>query len=61
MELLFLKSRLPEYPQYRDNFIPALSIIDVLMFNSKERIRQMLQEYDLTEGNSYDHETIAQC
>ena len=60
MELLFLKSRLPEYPQYRDNFIPALSIIDVLMFNSKERIRQMLQEYDLTEGNSYDHETIAQ-
>ncbi len=57
MELLFLKSWLREYPQYKNEFIPALSIIDVMMFNSRERIKQMLQEYDLIEENGYENET----
>lgn len=53
IELLFLKSRLREYPQLKNDFIPALSIIDVLMFNSKEQVKQMLYEYDLIKGNEY--------
>ena len=53
MELLFLKPLLREYPQYKHDFIPALSIIDVLMFNSKEQVKQMLQEFELIKGNEY--------
>ncbi len=30
------------YNQYKTSFIPGLSIIDVMMFNSKEKIRDML-------------------
>ncbi len=51
MELCFIKPLLCEYRQYNNAFIPALSIIDVLMFNSKERVKQMLQEYELIKGN----------
>lgn len=57
MELLFLKSGLREYPQYKNEFIPALSIIDVLMFNSKKQVKQMLQEYELIKENGYENKT----
>ena len=29
-------------------FVPALSILDVLMFNSTESVRRLLREYDLS-------------
>lgn len=58
MELLFLKPLLREYPQYNNAFIPALSIIDVLMFNSKEQVKQMLYEYELIKENGYENRTI---
>lgn len=46
--LYFLKSRPFEYEQFGVPFVPWLSIVDVLMFNSKERIReQFLPNYDL--------------
>jgi len=35
------------YSQFDKPFVPGLSIIDVLMFNSKNRIVQMLEEYEL--------------
>ena len=35
------------YMQYTDDFIPDLSIIDVIMFNSKEEISTMLKQYEL--------------
>jgi len=47
MELFFLKSKITEYKQFSNNFIPWLSIIDVMMFNSKEKIKEMLNQYEL--------------
>ncbi len=45
--LNFIKSRPIEYKQFDKPFVPWLSIIDVLMFNNKEQVKQMLHEYDL--------------
>jgi hypothetical protein len=47
INLQFLKYKHPEYDQKRDNFIPGLSIIDAMMFNTPAEINQMLDEYDL--------------
>ena len=47
IELRFLRSRLPAYPQFNHEFVPALSILDVLMFNPPETVRGMMTEYDL--------------
>lgn len=43
----FIKSGAFEYPQFAAAFVPWLSIIDVLMFNSKETIKQYLQSYTI--------------
>ena len=45
IQLRFLESEVPEYKQFNDEFIPYLSIIDILMFNSKEEIKEMLEKY----------------
>ncbi len=50
MELRFIQTVFQEYPQFKNSFVPALSIIDVLMFNSKEQIKEMLLSYNLLEG-----------
>lgn len=47
LDLFFLRSRPTAYSQFNENFISSLSIIDVLMFNSPERIQQMLDEYEV--------------
>jgi hypothetical protein len=47
IELNFIKSNLIQYKQFNNEFIPWLSIIDVLMFNSKEEINKYLNEYTL--------------
>jgi hypothetical protein len=47
LQLRFLSARLPEYPQFGGPFVPGLSMIDVLMFNSKDRVREMLDQYEL--------------
>lgn len=39
-----------KYKQYDVEFIVGLSFIDVLMFNSVDKIRQMLEAYTLVEG-----------
>ena len=38
------------YKQGKGDFIPNLSIIDVLMWNSKEDVTNMLNDYILVEG-----------
>jgi hypothetical protein len=43
--LNFIQAIPVEYKQFSNEFIPWLSIIDVLMFNSKEKIQQYLQSY----------------
>ena len=49
IELNFINSKKIDYPQgnTRDGFIPWLSILDILMYNDKPRIKSMLEEYEL--------------
>ena len=47
IEIGFLQTRAISYDQKNGEFIPWLSIIDVMMFNSTEEINQMLDQYDL--------------
>lgn len=47
LQLKFIKANLEEYEQFNLPFSKGLSIIDVLMFNSKERVKEMLNEYSL--------------
>ena len=47
IELLFLKPKFTKYRQFSDEFIPRMSIIDVMMFNSVEKIKEMLDNYEL--------------
>ena len=43
IELKFLRSHAITYPQFGDPFVPWLSIVDVMMFNSVARIREFLE------------------
>ena len=48
LELQFIRSRPFEYRQFGDPFVPWLSIIDVLMFNTLEAVHTMASShYDL--------------
>jgi hypothetical protein len=48
IELNFLKSKPFEYPQFGNKFVPWLSIIDVIMFNPIEVIKEYLDSnYEL--------------
>lgn len=47
IELCFLKTGNTKYKQFGNDFVPNLSIIDVLMFNSGDAVRKILQEYEL--------------
>lgn len=47
LRLSFLRSREIEYHQWADVFYPALSIIDVMMFNSVDEISSLLCQFDL--------------
>ena len=47
IELAFLKSDDIVYPQFGGEFVPNLSIIDVMMFNSVPEIHDLLNQYTL--------------
>ena len=48
IELKFIKSKPFEYPQFGDEFVPWLSIIDVMMFNPLDTIRTCIStNYEL--------------
>ena len=47
INLSFLETELMEYKQFDSKFVPCLSIIDILMFNSVEEIKVMLDSYRL--------------
>ncbi len=44
IQLNFLKSNAIQYRQFNDTFVPWLSIIDVLMFNSKIEVKSLLEK-----------------
>ena len=50
ISLKFLKTGNIVYKQFKDPFIPYLSIIDVLMFNSVEECLNLLSQYSLVEN-----------
>lgn len=50
LQLYFLEADVKIYKQFVGEFIPNLSIIDVLMFNSIDSIRQLLNQYHLYLG-----------
>jgi len=45
IELKFLKSESIEYSQFKNEFVPWLSILDVMMFNTSEEINVLLNGY----------------
>jgi hypothetical protein len=45
--LQFHKMKAIVYPQFSNEFIPFLSILDVMMFNDKTTIQGLLKEFDL--------------
>jgi hypothetical protein len=47
ISLKFVQTRPVKYHQFNDDFIPWLSIIDIMMFNEPKDIRSLLCEYDL--------------
>lgn len=49
IDLRFLETMPFEYPQFSKPFIPNLSIIDVMMFNSPNRLRELIKtQYEET-------------
>ena len=54
VRLYFLKSfKNILYDQKSDNFISNLSILDVIMHNSKDRIRELLKKYHVIDSECY--------
>ena len=51
IELNFIKMGDVSYKQFKSEFAQNLSIIDVLMFNSQEKIVQMLNQYEIIKVN----------
>ena len=47
IKLSFIKNLPQEYKQFKNEFVPGLSIIDVLMFNSPTEVKLMLDNYVL--------------
>lgn len=47
INLKFLNPTLKKYRQFEDEFMPSLSIIDVLMFNSPDACRDLLKGYTI--------------
>ncbi len=47
LELNFIRSKPIEYRQFDNEFVPWLSIIDVMMFNDKAVIKGFLRQYEL--------------
>jgi hypothetical protein len=47
ISLNFIKSNVIVYPHLHEVFVPNLSILDVLMFNSKNELKNLLNQYQL--------------
>ena len=47
IQLFFVNASLDAYPQLSPEFIPGLSMIDVLMMNSKEHVLSLLKKFSI--------------
>lgn len=50
IKLKFVETKSIKYKQFNNEFVSNLSIIDVMMFNSKEEIRKILGMYSIVES-----------
>ena len=50
VKLCFVKTKEIKYKQFDGKFQPNLSIIDILMFNSQNDVKKMLDEFELING-----------
>lgn len=46
IRLEFLQPKTVQYKQFNNKFVPNLSIVDVLMFNTKEDVKKILKRYE---------------
>lgn len=54
LRLRFLRAKPVPYQQFGNDFVPFLSILDVLMFNSVEVVNQkIVSEFEIFEGSSH--------
>lgn len=47
INLNFLETKITEYKQFKNEFIPYFSIVDIIMFNSRDEIKNMIENYKL--------------
>lgn len=47
ISLNFIKMNEVKYKQFNNDFVPNLSFIDVLMFNDKTKVKELLKKYEL--------------
>jgi hypothetical protein len=47
VDLLFIRSEAVQYPQFGAEFVPDLSIVDLLMFNSVAQVQDFLGRFEL--------------
>lgn len=47
LQLRFLEAKPVTYQQFENEFVPNISIIDIMMFNSIEDIKKLLEQYEL--------------
>lgn len=47
IQLKFLRTEDIMYQQFTNEFVPSLSVIDIMMFNSQEKINQIINNYKL--------------
>lgn len=51
IKLKFLKTEEIRYKQFKNEFINNLSIVDIMMFNSKEKLKEYLNFYTLIKSS----------
>jgi len=60
INLFFIKTHDHSYKQFYNTFVPNLSIIDVMMFNSPAEIRNLLEQYTLFDNGVYKPDDLPQ-
>ena len=50
IKLLFYRPKQLEYPQFDNEFVPFLSVLDVCMFNSSAQVQEYLEHYEIIQS-----------
>lgn len=61
LTLQFHKINNVTYPQFGNEFVPSLSIIDVLMFNDVEEVKRKLSCFSLLDASGHQASCCDQC